>query len=301
MTRPSAPPSTFRYEEIRSAPGAFPAGSAPSLTVRADAYRFGEDVLFRALHFSLDGGQTTCLLGPSGVGKSTLLRMIAGLPGRGAVPDGLATEADDGAPVRGRLALMSQDDQLLPWLSVRDNVLVGYRLRGEPITAQLTALADGFLNAVGLSDRALDRPSILSGGMRQRVSLARTLAEQRPIVLMDEPFSALDAITRIEIGDLAARCLVGRTVLLITHDPLEALRLGHRIVVLSGRPAQLTEPIRPRGRPPRDPGDRLLLDQHAHLLSLLTHAQDAGNLDKGSQDRGSHVGGNHSDDRGTKP
>ena len=99
--------------------------------------------------------------------------------------------------------------------------------------------ARGLLRAVGLAEAEDKRPAALSGGMRQRAALARTLMEDRPVVLMDEPFSALDAITRLEIQDLAARLLTGHSVLMVTHDPLEALRLGHRILVMSGRPAQL--------------------------------------------------------------
>ncbi len=138
--------------------------------------------------------------------------------------------ADDGAGLDGRIALMAQQDLLLPWLSVRDNVLLGHRLRGAS-RAELRRLrepAAALLARVGLERDADRLPGTLSGGMRQRAALARTLMEDRPIVLMDEPFSALDVVTRHRLQDLAAELLVGRTVLLVTHNPLEALRLGHR-------------------------------------------------------------------------
>jgi putative hydroxymethylpyrimidine transport system ATP-binding protein len=108
--------------------------------------------------------------------------------------------------------------------------------------------------------------------MRQRVALARTLMEDRPVILMDEPFSALDAITRYRLQDLAALMLAGRTVLLVTHSPSEAVRLGHRLWVLSGQPAQPQGPLTPRGRPPRDPADPAVLAMEAELLRELTRS-----------------------------
>ena len=111
--------------------------------------------------------------------------------------------------------------------------------------------------------------------MRQRAALARTLLEDRPIVLMDEPFSGLDVPTRLKLQTLAARLLAGRTVLLVTHDPLEALRLGHRIHVMAGVPARLDRPIVPEGRVPRDPGDPGLLALESELLRRLEAAAEA--------------------------
>jgi putative hydroxymethylpyrimidine transport system ATP-binding protein len=167
---------------------------------------------------------------------------------------------------------MAQRDLLLPWLSVLDNVLLGDRLRGTPPRRER---ARALLAAVGLAERADSLPAALSGGMRQRTALARTLMEDKPVVLMDEPFSALDAITRFALQETAAGLLAGRTVLLITHDPLEALRLGHEIRVLAGRPALLGEAIAPAGQPPRDPATPGLLELQAELLRRLTAARDA--------------------------
>ena len=145
-------------------------------------------------------------------------------------------------------------------------MLIGSRLRGEPARPEV---ADALLRRVGLAERAADRPATLSGGMRQRVALARTLMEDRPLVLMDEPFSALDALTRLKLQDLAAELLVGRTVLLITHDPMEALRIGHRIHVLAGEPALLDEALEPPGAPPRDATDPALHLLYGQLLQRL--------------------------------
>ncbi len=168
---------------------------------------------------------------------------------------------------------MAQQDLLMPWLGVMENVLIGARLRGHANRdSDLVQQAEHLLLELGLGDRLDDRPATLSGGMRQRTALARTLMERRPIVLMDEPFSALDAITRIRLQDLAARLLNRQTVLLVTHDPLEALRLGHRIHVMSGEPATVGEAMVPSGIPPRSVNDPGLLEMQGDLLQRLAEA-----------------------------
>lgn len=221
--------------------------------------------LFGPLELTLAAGRWTCLLGPSGIGKSTLLRLVAGLPTAARLEGGIA--ASDGLPVAGRVALMAQGDLLFPWLDVLGNVTLGARLRGE---APDIDRARALLDRVGLSALARRRPARLSGGERQRAALARTLMEDRPVVLLDEPFSALDARTRAGMQELAADLLRDRTVLLVTHDPAEAARLGHAILVMTERGLAAVAP--PPGEPVRPVADPATLASQARLLALLRDA-----------------------------
>ena len=239
--------------------------SQASLTIRLRevSLRFDGTTLFSGLGMDLTPGWT-CLLGPSGVGKSSLLKYLAGL-----LPADIASghiQTDDGRPLSGRLAFMAQQDLLLPWLTVAGNVALGPRLRGEPTD---TSRVSTLLEQVGLAGYHRRLPGSLSGGQRQRVALARTLLEDHPLVLLDEPFASLDAITRYRLQSLAARLLRGRTVLLVTHDPLEALRLGDSLYVLSGQPPRLGAPLCPPGPPPRPPGQPELAALHGELLRQL--------------------------------
>lgn len=239
-----------------------PAVAGFGLHVRQARVAFAGAVLFDGLSFDLAPGSFTCLLGPSGIGKSTLLRLLAGLApedARGQI------EADDGAPLAGRVAWMAQTDLLCPWLDVAANVALGARLRG---TAYDPARVAALLDAVGLADKMHAMPNTLSGGQRQRAALARTLMEDRPLVLMDEPFGALDAITRWRLQELALKLLKGRTVLLVTHDPREALRMGDAVRVLTGSPAALGAPLHPRGLAPNE----LLAAEHRLLDELAATA-----------------------------
>lgn len=246
-------------------PDPVPESIAPPLAVNLRAARlvYGGLTLFDGLDLDLAEGCFTCLLGPSGIGKSSLLRLLAGL-----TPPGISGElrGGDGRPLTGRVAYMAQQDLLLPWLNVLHNVTLGSRLRGEGADQERALY---LLARVGLANDASARPAALSGGMRQRVALARTLMEDRPVVLMDEPFSGLDALTRLRLQAMAAELLAGRTVFLVTHDPLEALRLGEHILIMNGRPATLSTLTDLPGTPPRDPGDPAVQAAYRAILRRL--------------------------------
>ncbi len=189
--------------------------------------------VFEDLSLSFPGLQCHCVLGRSGVGKSSLLNIISGST---TLQSG-SVNASNGKSLSGQTAYMFQDDGLLPWLNVVDNVQLGLRLRGETNRNSFDRAMD-LLSAVTLTPWAQHLPASLSGGMRQRVALARTLMEDKAIILMDEPFSRLDAITRDELQELACKLLHKRTVIMVTHDPAEALRIGHTITVLhTARPS----------------------------------------------------------------
>jgi len=175
-------------------------------------------------------GEFTCLIGASGCGKSTLLNLVAGLdaPTSGAISVG------------GRVALMFQEPGLFPWLTAARNVELALRARGVG-RAERRARAADLLEAVHLGGFGEKRPHELSGGMRQRVALARALAQDADVLLMDEPFGALDAMTRDLLHDELDRVCAGRnlTVLFVTHNVREAVRLGDRVVLLSSRPGRV--------------------------------------------------------------
>lgn len=235
--------------------------NAPNIHVRGTYHMDGQR-LFGPIDITMPAGQWTCVLGRSGVGKSTLLRLIAGLPCAGYF-DG-QTSACDAAALAGRVSVMAQSDLLLLWLTVFENTVIGARLRNQSPNIQK---AEFLLDRVGLSQHMRKKPSALSGGMRQRTALARTLMEDRPVALLDEPFSALDASTRADMQELAAEVLTGKTVLLVTHDPAEAVRLGHQIIVLTPDAAQQWPT--PHSHPTRDQYASETVTCQANLLKHL--------------------------------
>ncbi|MCL2581719.1 MAG: ABC transporter ATP-binding protein [Streptosporangiales bacterium] len=181
---------------------------------------------------SAEPGEVTCLIGASGCGKSTLLSLIAGLerPTAGEVAAG------------GRVALMFQEAGLFPWLTAAGNVELALRARGTG-RAERKQRAAGLLETVHLGGFGKKRPHELSGGMRQRVALARALAADADVLLMDEPFGALDAMTRDLLHEEVDRITAGRdlTVVFVTHNVREAVRLGDQVVLLSSRPGTVLE------------------------------------------------------------
>lgn len=237
----------------------------PSISITGLSFSFADRPIFSGLNLEIEGGICTCILGPSGCGKSTLLRLISGsaeLSCSGTI------RLENGMAAKGHVAWMAQKDLLLPWLTVLDNILLGDRLRGT-LTAEKREKALALIEAAGLAGTPDKLPGTLSGGMRQRVALLRTLMEECPVILMDEPFSALDALTRVKLQNLTVNLIRGATVLLVTHDPMEALRIGDRIHVLSGSPACAEEVIVPPGPRPRDLSSAGIPELNSRLLDRL--------------------------------
>lgn len=204
--------------------------------------------LIDGLSLELAAGAITAVVGPSGSGKSTLLRLAAGLlrPEQGEVT----------GAARGEMAFVFQSPNLLPWRTIRDNVALPLQLRGAP-RAERRSRADEVLARVGLAEVAGSLPRALSGGMKMRASLARALVTEPRILLMDEPFSALDTFTRRQMHAefLGLWQRTGLTVMFVTHDLEEAVSLSDRVVVIAGRPLAIVrdEPIGlPRPRPRHD-------------------------------------------------
>jgi putative hydroxymethylpyrimidine transport system ATP-binding protein len=246
--------------------------AAPTLLIRNAYLAFQHQLIFENLNLVLPAGKWTCLLGPSGVGKTSLLRFIAGLSSPDTVLKGEVT-SDNSISLNNQIAYMAQTDLLLPWLNALDNALLSDRLN-KTLNKKKLQQAKQLFKLIGLKNAEKKFPHELSGGMRQRVALIRTLLQDKNVVLMDEPFSALDAITRYQLQTLAADLLKNKTVFFITHDPIEALRLADDIYILSGEPSRLTHALTLTSSIPRDPGSEEVLRSQAYLFHALMQAKE---------------------------
>jgi NitT/TauT family transport system ATP-binding protein len=245
-------------------------GVDPIIAFRDVEVALGGDRIYDGLSFDVRRGEFVCILGPSGCGKSTSLRIIGGLleiNGGEVAVDGRTPQT-----AWSELAFVFQSPRLVPWRTAIDNVLLGTDLRfGRGERATRLARAQELLALVGLAGDSRKYPGMLSGGERQRVAIARALAVDPQIVLMDEPFSALDPNTRqrmrVEMERIWQR--TGKTVVFVTHDIDEALQLADRIVVLSKKPTRVLDIVTIDAKRPRAASVRDLDAQRRHLMALF--------------------------------
>lgn len=243
----------------------------PAIAFERVELKFGAERIYDGLDFTVAPGEFVCILGPSGCGKSTALRLIGDL-----IPaDGGRVSVNGKSPAEmwSRIAFVFQSPRLAPWRSALANVLLGVELRfGRAEAKARTTQARALLALVGLADAAAKFPIMLSGGERQRVAIARALAVDPEIVLMDEPFAALDPNTRRRLRGEIERIwrATGKTVVFVTHDIDEALTLADRIVLLSNKPTRVLETIHVTVARPRDvAGDPALREKRERLAALF--------------------------------
>lgn len=239
--------------------------TTPFIQLKNITLAYGHHIVFENLSLSISEGSWTGILGSSGAGKSSLLRLLAGLTNSNQVISGFIS------PIHSQIAYMAQTDLLLPWLTVLDNVLLAQTLGGSKKNQREEARS--LLADIGLDKAANCYPHELSGGMRQRVALARTLVSDKPIILMDEPFSAVDTVTRYHLQNLSLSLLKNKTVIFITHDPLEALRLADDIYLMRGKPATLKHILQLNTNKPRQLNNTDLLDLQSTLFQAMTEGE----------------------------
>ncbi|MGQ3671293.1 ABC transporter ATP-binding protein [Xanthobacter sp. TB0136] len=232
----------------------------------------GEVIALQDINLTINQGEFVCLLGPSGCGKSTLLNAIAGFsaPTSGSIRVDGAMVQDPG-PDRG---MVFQEYALFPWMTVRENVAFGLEIKGMS-RAQIEPRVEELLAMLKLSDFRNRFPKDLSGGMRQRVAIARVLALDSPVMLMDEPFGALDALTRRSLQDELLRiwAAMGKTIVFVTHSIEESIYLADRIVVLTYRPGTIKRDIHVDLPRPRDSSSSEFNELKRELGALVTAEQ----------------------------
>jgi ABC-type nitrate/sulfonate/bicarbonate transport system ATPase subunit len=269
-----------RPSESRTRP--WPAGANGShaagsgVSIRGVSHSFGSLRALEGIEMAAAPAEVLGIVGPSGCGKTTLLELVAGLrqPDAGSISIGVAAAAEDRLSVS---AYMPQRDLLLPWLNAIDNAGLAARVAGAS-RAEARRQAAPLFERLGLEGFELARPDELSGGMRQRVAFLRTLIAECPVLLLDEPFASLDAITRAEMQEWLAGVLAGdrHTVLLVTHDVEEALYLSDRVAVLTPRPGRVAAQLEVPEPRERDRAEAVTSAEFAELRQRALRALAGG-------------------------
>ncbi|MAR79222.1 MAG: nitrate/sulfonate/bicarbonate ABC transporter ATP-binding protein [Rhodospirillaceae bacterium] len=225
-------------------------------------FRYKNKILFDNLSLTFPANKTTALLGNNGIGKSSLLKLISGIekPSSGSITDYNYRNINE------LISYMDQFDQLLPWLKINKNITLGYKLRREPFCKDRYNYLTKIL---GLSEYLNFMPSEVSGGTKQRAALARTFLENRPIVLMDEPFTSLDTVTKNKLKDLTKKLIKNKTMILVTHDIMEAIEISDQIIIIKNNPVIIHKIFSNKEITKYKNDHKLLIDLYNKVLKSL--------------------------------
>jgi len=234
-------------------------------------YREDEEVypVLADINLSVEEGEFICIIGPSGCGKTTLFNILVGLdkPDQGEI----ILKGEDITCTRGHIAYMPQKDLLFPWRTIIENLLLGVEISKGDLKAARKE-AEDLIPLFGLEGFADSYPDQLSGGMRQRAALLRTVLTHHDILALDEPFGALDALTRSKMQEwiLSIQAELNKTILFVTHDIEEAITLADRVIVLNGRPSKITKELTVELPYPRQKTDQKFIEYKEELLERLS-------------------------------
>lgn len=223
--------------------------------------KYNGKFLFKDISLSFKKSSWISIIGESGVGKSTLIRIIAGLDNFGDITGIVSNDF--------KIAWMGQEDLLYPWLNVLDNILLPITLKNKKPTTDEIDKAKKLLNQVGISNKLNQYPNQLSGGQKQRVALVRTLMIDADLILMDEPFSSLDAMTKRDCQNLFYEMLIDKTVVMVTHDVMESTRLSDEVFVMISKAPYLKKGVSLKQSAPRDFNSDELMQANKKLWQML--------------------------------
>ncbi|PPR79573.1 MAG: Aliphatic sulfonates import ATP-binding protein SsuB [Alphaproteobacteria bacterium MarineAlpha2_Bin1] len=232
------------------------------VTIENIQFKYDKSILFRDFSINFPPNINTSILGNNGIGKSTLIKLISGIekPNCGKITDYNNNTINDS------IAYMDQFDQLLPWLKVKNNIILGFKLRQENYSHQKF---NYLTNILGIEKFLNNFPTEVSGGTKQRIALARTFIEDKPLVIMDEPFNSLDTNTKNKLIKLTKDLVKNKTMILVTHDIMEAIELSDQIVILKGKPAQVYKVFNSDDLSYFKKKDNTIIELYKKILNIL--------------------------------